>query len=386
MAPSQLFKEHDLIINIGSGNVSGAIVDFSKHAHPEIIHAHESFFQVRGEMDSFELTTQMLSALHSIVSKLHAEYKRKIKNTHIVLSSPWFSSFIKPISIKKNDSFLVSEKNLERLSEDELESFLKKSTDNQEIILERAISRVRINGYQTTNPFGKMAKAVDLSVYGSTIPTIVKEKIESEIFTVIHPHKISFHTFPFVAWNTISSLFSPREDFIFIDIGSEVSDLLVVRHGTIYSVASFPIGKNHLSRKIALNVESHPELAQSLMNLYSEQCLEPESEKKLGGLVSAFGEEWALYFSQSIQAKGGEHEHFVPQKVYFLSNPNVSRVFSDIITKKAAHPIPLSRETLSQFITFKQTEIPDSFIALESIYFNASNFGNNETSNTQNNQ
>ena len=147
-------------------------------------------------------------------------------------------------------------------------------------MVEKNVSHVRLNGYETANPYGQTAETLDISVYASLAPVITKEQIESEIYTIIHPQKIIFHTFPFVAWNVLEMLFcKSKEDVVFVDIGSETTDLLIVRRGSIEKSGSLPIGVNHLNRKIAVGLDTYPELAHSLVNVYAADLVE-ESIKK----------------------------------------------------------------------------------------------------------
>lgn len=361
-------KEHDIVLIIGSGHVSGAVVEFGKSQKPKILFTHESHFPVKVEMDASNLTTHMLSATQHCVGALHKKYTRKIKRVQVVLASPWFSSFSKNISIKKPQAFLVNQKTVDSLVSEYFESLSKKQISDKNFLVEQSVSHIRLNGYETANPFGQMAESLDISVYASLAPVVTREKIESEIYTLIHPQKVIFHTFPFVAWNVLNMLFAPKEDVVFVDIGSETTDLLVVRRGSIEKSASLPIGINQLHRKVGVGYDTYPELAHGFVSLYAADLLEPETEGKIRTLVDAFGEEWGVQFFQVFDQKDKEHGHFLPQKAFFISDKYVHGVFNDVIKKQIPDTLTLNRNNISQFAEYGDISQPNTFLVLAAVY------------------
>ncbi len=366
-------KEHDLVLSIGSGSgsVYGAIVEFQKSVHPNILFTHESKFPIKKTVTAESLTSHMLGSLHTVVTELGKKHKRKIRTVHIVFASPWFSSTSKYLSIKKPEEFEVTEKMVEKLTEEYVQKIAEYATLTKSVIIEKTLSDIKLNGYEVKEPYGKTAKTIDVSVYVSTAPEEINKKIESEIYPIIHPNSIQFHTFPFVAQNVTRALFSPKDDFALIDIGSEISDVLIIRRGSIYSLASFPVGCNHLARNVAIHLETEPELASSMIGLYAKDAANEEVAEKIKKLVLAFGEEWGMAFSSSVNQNDNLLNHFIPQRAYFASNPNTLKIFNDIIGKQIPNVTPLSRESLSQFVRFDSNEPPNVFMIIEAIYLSA---------------
>ncbi|MEK7390883.1 MAG: hypothetical protein AAB635_01965 [Patescibacteria group bacterium] len=363
-------KEHDLVLNIGSGSVYGAIVEFQKSAPPKILFTHESRLPLKSNVAADNLISHMLDALHSVVIGLGRQHKKRIRRAHVVLASPWFSSFSKVLSIKEQSPFVVTDKTIEKLAVEHINSVSKDVIASSSSIIEKALSDIRLNGYETKEPYGKSAKTLDVSVYASAAPKETNKKIESKIYQVIHPGSISFHTFPFVAWNVLRSLFAPKDDFIFVNIGGELSDVFIVRRNSIRAFASFPIGRNHLTRKAALHFETQPELASTIVNLYTNDTAETALREKIKTLVNAFGEEWNHGFLRAIKEMEATQDYFLPQRAFFVSTPNTSVIFCDIIGKQIPNVTPLSRENLSQFVGFDSGESPSVPIILEAIYIN----------------
>lgn len=368
-----LSKKDALVLNIGSGSVYGAIVSFENAGHPQpkILYTRESRFPIKQGVDASGLQTHMLAAVHTVVSELSKNHKKSIGDAHIVFSSPWFSSSSKSLSIKKEESFVVTQKSVDKLVSEHLDAVLKGATAEQSKIIERAMPNILLNGYETKEPFGKSAKILDVSVYSSSSPVEINKKIESEIYAVLHPKNVVFHTLPFVAWNVVRALFSPHDDFVFIDIGYEVTDILIVRRGAIHTIASFPVGRNQLIRKTALFFDTKPELAASIISLYANDASEPEVKEKVKTLVSAFAEEWGIAFHAAIKEnteKGDADTTFVPQKAFFAGGTNSSSVFGDIISKQIPNVTPLIRENLVQFVKYDTNESPSIFMILEVLY------------------
>ncbi len=364
-------KEQDLIISIGSGSgsVYGAIVEFEKNQPPYILFVHETKFPIKKSVTADSLTSHMLGSLHTVVSELGKKHKKKIRTVHVVFASPWFSSFAKPLSIKKDELFTVSEKTIGKMTTEYITKIAEYAALTKSVIIEKTLSDIKINGYEIQEPYGKEANELDLSVYVSTAPEEINKKIESEIYSVIHPDSIRFHTFPFAAQSVTRTLFSPKDDFALVDIGSEITDVLIIRRGSIHSIASFPLGSNHIARNVATHFETEPELASSMLGLYSKDVAEEDVRQKISNLVDAFAEEWGMEFSRSVNGGGDELVgHFTPQRAYFASNPETVKILSDIISKQIPNVVPLSRESLSQFVRYDGNEPPNVFMILEAIY------------------
>lgn len=363
-------KGHDLILNIGSGSVYGAIVEFQKSAPPKILCTQESRFPVKSGVTADNMSTFMLNALHSVVIGLRREHKKGIRRTHVVLASPWFFSMSKALPIRERASFIISKKTIENLVAGQINSVFKETIADSSSIIERALSDVRVNGYVTNEPYGKSAKTLDISVYASFAPDETRKKIESKICQITHHASISFHTFPFVAWNVIRSLFAPKDDFVFVNIGGELCDVFVVRRNSIRALASFPMARNHLLRKIAFHFDVQPEFASSFVSLYASDTAETALKEKIRTLVNAFGEEWNLNFLNAVKDAGTEQDFFLPQRAFFVSSSNTLPIFSDIIGKHIPNVTPLSRDSLSQFVGFGGSESPSISVILEAIYLN----------------
>lgn len=370
-------KEHDLLLTVGSGSVAGAVVELQKNDRPKILVTSESIFPVKEGTDGEHIANHMLSALHAVIRNIRQEHPKRIKNVHVTFASPWFSSFSQSVNIKKDEVFMVTEKSIEKILADHLKDLSDKTANNNEsgkapaTIIEKSVSQIRLNGYETPNPYGKSAKNLDVTMYISSIPTVLHEKIESEIYTAVHPAKIICHSLPFAAWSVILKLFSPKEDFVFIDVGSEVTDVLITKQGVIQSVISFPIGQNHLLRKAALFFETEPELAASMINLYASDTVEEATKEKTRTLVSAFSEEWLLKFTHAVQETDSGQMNYIPQKSFFVSEQNLSPIFNDIIKKQIPSTIALSRESISDFVDFVNNGASNIFIALSAIYVNS---------------
>jgi cell division ATPase FtsA len=360
-------KEHDLILSIGSGSVYGAIAELVKHNPPVMVATYESKFPIKKGITSEALVSHMLGALHSVVTELGKINKKRVKTAHVVFASPWFSSVSKSLSVSHDEPFTVTEKIVSKLTEEHIASVLKDNRSGKSVIIEQALSDVKLNGYETLDPYGKEAKTLDISLYISSSPEEINKKIESEIYPVIHPGSIIFHTFPFVSERVVQNLFSPKDDFAFIDIGSEISDVVIVRRGSIHSLVSFPVGSNHLARNVAMHFETEPELASSIINLYATDTAEANVKEKMRGLVSAFAEEWGTGLLQAVK---GEHNHdyFLPQRAFVASSPSTEKIFSDIISKQIPNVTGLTHENLAQFVRANSHDQPSVFMILEAIY------------------
>lgn len=365
-------REHDLIFCVGSDRVSGAVAEFRVGTKPRITHAYESRFPIKDAATGNALLSTAMTALHKTAGELTKSGKKQIGVACVILASPWFSSFSQSFCVEKDEEVVVSEKFLDELADRQVNATVKKNARNNLTIIEKAISDIKLNGYRTSVPYLKSAKTVEISVYASSAPMEMQQRIESEIYKVIHPASVVFHTLPFFAWNTVARLLSPNDDFFLIDVGGEISDVLISRRGAISTLASFPVGTNHLVRKIATHFETSPALAESIINLCANGAAETGLKDKTESLITAFGEEWTAGFRNILrETETDSGEHFPPQRAYLISHQNFTSIMKKLVDRQIPNTVPLTMENISQFIELGADEKFDVFTGLSAIHLNS---------------
>lgn len=359
--------EDYVVIDVGSGSVGAAGISLHKGGKPRIDYTKRIFFTPKERVQAKTLETETLNAIKEIAADLRKEGKHAEK-VALVLASPWYNSQTKIVSIEKDEPFTVTNSFIDEIIETETSRILEKQDDDMKLI-ESSVANIKINGYSTFAPQGKAADKIDLSLYVSFGPASFLEKIEEEIEKSFSVKNILHDSFPFVAISTIQRIFHSDKDFIFIDIASEITDLVVVKDGSIIGTASFPVGINTLIRKVADRFKITPDLALSFVKLFGEGKANEDLNIQIGKLASAVKEEWQAYFYQvAPELYGGPA---LSNKAFLTSDDGMSGITSSFTSGLFTSSVFLGDKTLSEFCDFNPHQEHDPFLTIESIYLNS---------------
>lgn len=390
-------EEINLILDVGNGSVAGALVLFKEGLAPKIIYSKRLPLSLEKKKETenlFGSVTRILEEVVSVIAKegvteMHKAgvSQKKVKHTFCVLSSPWYISKTKilkienrePISINKNfvDALLlkeqeifeneVSEKKYGNLSKDDIE------------VIEKKIIQTKLNGYQTTDPFKKRARQIELAVFMSVASKKIINSIENIVGKYFYSKHMGIFSYSFVEHNVVSDIFSNESDFVFMDISAEVTDISSVEKHVLMETASFPIGRNNLIAKVAEDFGVLPEIALSFIKMNASGHAEQESSEKIQMACEKAKKEWNDYFFKCLSdlTKG-----CTPSKIFLTVDSDVAPLFTSFIKENLSlaqkdttdfQPIPvvlLDEEKLSQFVEFGALSVRDPFLAIESVFFN----------------
>ena len=356
-----------IILDISSGSVGAAAITLRRGEAPIVDYIKRLPLPIKERVLTKTLLANTLGAIKEIASDIVRE-KKQTNTLAITLASPWHTSRTKVISVNKKESFTVTEGLInEMVLKEALEG--NKEEKGDLTVLENRVAHLKINGYTTTNPYGKTANRLDLSLYASLAPTSFLKKVEEVMqghFSIAH---ISHHSFPLVSFSAIQKIFYNDRDFVYVDVAGEVTDVAAVSDGAIVGTSSFPVGKNNLVRKVADHFKTTPDLAFSFVKLYSQGRASSDLNLQIATLSGAVKEEWLAYFHQSTSEIYTTHA--LPSKIFLTIDDDVSDIFLSYIPELFISKIFLSDKNLSEFCHVNKHIQHDPFLMLESIYLNS---------------
>jgi len=107
----------------------------------------------------------------------HPEY------IQVVLSSPWYNSYTRTIMYNKTTLFSCTKRLVDSLIEKEIAFLLKQPTASGTAfgegfrVVEQQLLQVRLNGYESADPYGKKVQSLELILVVTLAPEIVVERI-----------------------------------------------------------------------------------------------------------------------------------------------------------------------------------------------------------------
>jgi len=374
-----------LLLDIGSASVGGALVTLNKEGKANILKTARKPMILQEKLNFQRFTNSMLTSLDEMLEELEKNAPAKPKKAICILASPWYVSQTRTVSVQEKNPVAITEKYLQGIVKKDLDKFEKtykrESTDKNKVekqffeVLEAETVRVRLNGYEVQNPRGVEAKKIEAVVFASLGHKGVIDSIESHIRKTFNVRNLSFHSFALAGMSTIRDMFPVQEDFLFMDITGEVTDIVFVKDNIPMKTVSFPAGKNFLIRRIASGLSTVPAEAVSLFELYRQNQVQDSVRAKLENILATAERDWIASLIKSLQ---GLSEVALPRNLYFTSDTEISAWITETLSKAGFEGLNMSDitfdvqflgdELIEPFVEFKGGVRRDSFLAIESIF------------------
>lgn len=383
---SQSPKKDELILvfDIGSSSVGGALFYIQKSGIPKIIFSIREPVTLEQEVDADRLLLLTTKSLEAVASKISTKGVGAPKKIFCVLSSPWYASQTRIISLKKNTPFLFNSKLADSLITKEISLFeeehLKKYVDagSKIIAIELKNMKTTLNGYDTPEPTNKKTKELEMTMFISMSGEQVLEKIKSVVCRYFGCESIKFSSFTMASFTVARDIFANHENFLLIDIGGEVTDISMIKKEIVRESTSFPLGPNFIIRGVAKELNSTLDEAKSLISLYKDGHADGKMEQKLDSVVGRLSTEWLKKFQESLA--GLSNDISIPATIFVNVDQDLADFFSETIktdqlnqytlTESKFQVVFLGTEALHNFVQFDKDVIRDPFIMMESIYIN----------------
>ncbi|KND50192.1 MAG: hypothetical protein AB198_01905 [Parcubacteria bacterium C7867-003] len=386
-------EEVAVLIDIGNGTTTGAIVVFEKNQKPRFIYIVKKFFATSESLDPAKLEIEMNSLLDEMLSALIKngfEHKywngrsKEISRVLISFSSPWFLSKTKNIHLVSDKEFIITKAFLDDIVVKE-EAVLKNELKNGESgeffeVIEKSIVHSKINGYVLDNTMNKSTKTFDASLYMSVVSSVFIDKIH----TTIHKHahlpkeRVIINTFPLISFSVIRDLFTKESSFILLDVTGEVTDITLVKNDIILETVTIPSGRNFIIRQIAKAFNVSSEIAGSTLRLHLSKKLEEAMSSKMNETLIEVEKEWSIYIENALTELSPEM--ILPNSIYLTADSDVADLYIDFLntpkldtTNVFRKNVKVNHINLEKTASFYQNDsgfILDEFIVLIALFYN----------------
>lgn len=352
-------KELVAVIDIEDGSVGGMLMSLDKEKD-----VPEKLFSIRKELPYqknfsykrfFYSTMQAISAVSAEILKSGKGAPDRIL---CIVGSHFYISQTRVIKAKYPMSVTATQSLVESLISEDTKLFLEKHLKNElggaespNMLLEQKIMQIKLNGYETACPFGKKVSELDISVFDSIIPKIVLNDIRNTISKIFHNDKVEFHSFTFALFDAMRGVTDNKDGFTVVNVENELTEISVIRNGTIDDSISFSLGKNFLIRRVEEKFGTVTDEAISYLKMFTAKSGEPEVLEKISAVVKEAGEEWSKALRDNT--KRMSVHHLLPEHFFFIGGRDFSEIFLDYARKADMASVlfldkPSSVESLSK--------------------------------------
>ncbi|MEK7182203.1 MAG: cell division protein FtsA, partial [Patescibacteria group bacterium] len=356
---------------------------------PEILYTNRKEIKYYGGLNSRRFLFSMINAFEEALTDLQKNFISiskniiNIKETHCFFSSLWHISQTRVLTNENGKDTKIIKSLINRIVEKESKIFetstLKGDIDisAEDIqIIEKKIMQIKLNGYETSEPYSKMAKTLEINFFISAVSKKVIKILEESFFRFFNNKIIQYHTFINTAFVTLRDINPTINDYLFLDISGEITEIAIIKNGVLFDSISFPFGKNSIVRKLSEALGTNKEEAISRASLYKSNDSIKIANSKISKIIENLMKEWHKLFDISIKQLLSNIA--LPQGVFFMSDDDVSQLVGDFIKlykfdnidtfEKLVNVKFIDNEIFEEYVKYNNQGEKDQFLSLETIF------------------
>lgn len=373
-----------LVFNIGSSSVGGALFWTQESGVPKIIFSTTEPILLENKIDINRFLVLTMQALDVVAERIHKSGLGAPKEIFCVLSSPWHISQTRIINYQKNTPFVFTAKLAESLVQKEVSLFEEEHASKTERVgtdvpnrsIELKNIRTTLNGYETPEPLNQKTKELEMIIFISMGEEQVLKKIEETIGKHFHFSRIRFSSFALSAFTVVRDLYILQENFLLLDIGGEVTNIAMVKKNILRESASFPLGRNFLTREVASGLKCPLSEASSLISLFKDGHAETSVAEKMSLIMEKSRAEWLKSFQESLANLSDDIS--IPSTIYLTADKDLANFFSETIKSEQFNQYTLTEskfeinfldtQAFHGIAVFEEQAVREPSLIIDSVY------------------
>ena len=328
-----------MIIDLSNDSVSGLLLDPAYDKVRKIFCSPTRVvtrvplpFQSKLNLERF--LNQVVTALKTVLDAITREPSCQPARVVCFLSAPFYASQTRVVRHTAEKPFRVTSTSLNNLIATDLKQFIQQHPQlyNEVLadahqVIESKTMQIKLNRYPTHSPEGQTASEIELYHYVSIGSERIIARFREVIKGFVHRAPIEFHSFPFALFSICRDHFDDQRYRLLIDIGAEVTEVLLLAEDILWESISFPAGHNGLIRELAKILNTVPEEALSAFRIYRRGDQGSSMNKQMISGLANFQKVWTTYFHQTLEALS--EQHLVPREIMAIGDPLVTALFLD---------------------------------------------------------
>src|SRR3989344_5778713 len=377
-------EETILLLHIGSGSITGAFGLYSTDKKPKILQSLRLPLDTDGELDITDASGKINSVINDVLSGL-AKHSPKISDALVVFSSPWFGSKTRQINLSEERPFFITREFLEDIALKEEDLFKKQLRESDIkpdslLVIEKSITHTKVNGYSLDVILGEKTKIFEAFLSLAVVSKTIAEKVLNLAFKHfrLKENEVIVHTFPLVVSSVIRSSFDRDSNFVFLNIGEEVTSATLVSDNVLIHTATFPSGKNFILKQIGTAFNVSKEIAESTLQLYILDKTDDSTKNIMDKILNDVEKEWSIYFENAMLELSPDMK--LPPKLYLTADSDVAAIFNNFIKlaktdatvtyRENVEVVHIDQNILSSLYEVGNPNLGGEILGLMAIFFN----------------
>ncbi len=376
-------NELALVFDLGSSSVGGALFEINKDKPPKIVYALREPLVLLPKPDIDQFLSLTFKTLSTVAGKIARAGVGAPERIFCVLGSPWYASQTRVVRLEKNSPFSFTAKLADELIQKEIIQFKQEHAleyqeeKDQSALIELKNMKITLNGYPTSEPLDKKVKELEMTLFVSVSAKHFLEKVKEIVGNHFHRNEVKFSSFAMASF-TVARDLGPRDDFLLVDIGAEMTAISIVKKGILSESGSYPLGRNFIIRSVAGELQHSLDEAKTLVSLYKDEHTEDRLHLRLAKVIEKGRAEWLKKFQESLAGLSGDIS--MPSTVFVTADPDLADFFSETIknerlsqytlTDSKFETVFLNPEALHGAAAFAPNVLRDPHLVIESVYLN----------------
>jgi len=307
--------ERSVILDIQSGLVRGAVVLRNLDNTLVTSVVTRSISSKTTIKNSEHLTKRVLKLISEVTEHLSRDIgKNRVDKVEYILSSPWIVSKLKTVKMDFDKETEITQSILSDIIKKETDGSVA-NTDTRAI--EQKIFEIRLNGYPTVLVEGKKAHSLEVSLSTSFGSISFLDKVHDVVVKNIRHKHSSLHSSPLLQYKALREILKDKNEFIYLHIHSELTDMIIVKDGLCKHIASFPFGIQTILRKVSSGTKETIESSDSVLSLYQGNKLSEDEQARMKKIVDPLMSDWS---SQCIKSFEGVFDITSTPRVMYISS------------------------------------------------------------------
>ncbi len=336
-------SQKNLLIHIGSGSVSGAIVtrrQKEKREHEDTVIARAGASVKQTDKEEFKrYFLSMVKALNDVMEEMSEKNEGAIDRILVTINAPWFVADTRTISKKEDAEFVVTEKLVRELIQKEIAVFSKealthfkqkqKGDDTKYQVLDNAITGIKLNGYTITSPYGKEVHTMEIYAFTTLMPQSVGDAIKDTIMRFFGPAPTEMYSCISIFLAGMKKIKPEEKDFVIADIGEEVTDITIIRDAALREHHYFSIGTNLFISSLMKKSGHEKEQASSLLSLGIQKNANSKTEAQIADAIADARGAWTKEYTNTLALFSNEIA--IPSSIFLFANDVHERTFKEAL-------------------------------------------------------
>lgn len=303
----------------GGVNPPGEVL-FTQNLDIEFRPEATSAYYIKTSLDN---VTTMVDAVLRNLSTLASQrpIPKKVSEVHFVLSSPWVISQAKTVSINFEKDTPITPDRIHKILEDE-RAEISVGAKVETMTIEEKVFDVRLNGYSIENWKGKAARTLEISYALSISSTESITNLKRSVEHIVSGKNVFMHSSLLLQYISLRAAHAPGDTYMLVHAHGELTDMVVVRHGTCSFFGSYPLGINTIIRKLAEMTGHNKKTADSLLSLYLGHHMDGAEEVRAGFAIDSMTRTWLNDLLGLAEAIRDPHEQgsFIPPHIFVIAH------------------------------------------------------------------